>query len=44
MAYFLTTEEFQKWISQEVKLVLNEDEKKVAVEYLDSSGLVSDYD
>ncbi|XP_065838510.1 death-associated protein kinase 1-like isoform X2 [Oscarella lobularis] len=40
MAYFLTTEEFQKWISQEVKLVLNEDEKKVAVEYLDSSGLI----
>ncbi|XP_065838567.1 death-associated protein kinase 1-like [Oscarella lobularis] len=40
LAYFLTTEEFQKWIAQEIKLVLNEDEKKVAVEYLDSSGLI----
>ncbi|XP_065838862.1 death-associated protein kinase 1-like isoform X2 [Oscarella lobularis] len=40
LAYFLTTEEFHKWIAQEVKLVLNEDEKKVAVEYLDSSGLI----
>ncbi|XP_065839117.1 death-associated protein kinase 1-like isoform X3 [Oscarella lobularis] len=40
LAYFLTTEEFQKWIAQEIKLVLNEDEKKVAVEYLDSCGLI----
>ena len=43
LAYFLTTDDFQKWIAEVVRVVLSEDEKKVAVEYLDSSGLVSKY-
>ena len=41
MAYFLTADEFVKWVAEEVGIKLAEDEKKVAVEYLDSSGIVS---
>ena len=37
---FLTSEEFEKWVAEEVGLALTEDEKKVAVEYVDSSGIV----
>ena len=38
---FLTSEEFEKWVFKDVGIRLNEDEKKVSVEYLDSSGKVS---
>ena len=41
LAYFLTTEEFEKWVAEEVGITLSGDEKEVAVEYLDSSGIVS---
>ena len=43
LAYFLTRDEFEKWVADEVGITLSEDEKKVAVEYLDSSGIVSKY-
>ena len=43
LAYFLTTEEFEKWVAEEVGITLSDDEKKVAVEYLDSSGIASNY-
>ena len=43
LAYFLTTKEFEKWVAEEVSITLSDDEKKVAVEYLDSSGIVSKY-
>ena len=41
LGYFLTAEEFEKWVAEEVSIALSEDEKKVAVQYLDSSGIVS---
>ena len=41
LAYFLTADEFEKWVAEKVGIKLAEDEKKVAVEYLDSSGIVS---
>ncbi|XP_065838537.1 death-associated protein kinase dapk-1-like isoform X2 [Oscarella lobularis] len=40
LAYFLTADEFVKWVAEEVGIKLAEDEKKVAVEYLDSSGII----
>ena len=43
LAYFLTRDEFEKWVAKEVGITLNKDEKKVAVEYLESSGIVSKY-
>ena len=43
LAYFLSTDEFEKWVAEEVGITLSDDEKKVAVEYLDSSGIVSNY-
>ena len=43
LAHFLTRDEFEKWVAEDVGLTLNEDEKKVAVEYLESSGIVSKY-
>ena len=43
VAYFLTTKEFEKWVAEEVGITLSDDEKEVAVEYLDSSGIVSNY-
>ena len=41
MDYFLTLKDFEKWVADHVGLALTDDEKKVAVEYLDSSGIVS---
>ena len=41
--YFLTRDEFEKWVTEEVRITLTEDVKKVAVEYLDASGIVSKY-
>ena len=41
LAYFLAADDFEKWVSEEIGIVLKEDEKKVAVEYLESSGIVS---
>ena len=38
---FLTLKEFEKWVVEDVGITLNEDERKVSVEYLDSSGIVS---
>ena len=38
---FLTSEEFVKWVVEDIGIRLNEDERKVSVEYLDSSGIVS---
>ena len=38
---FLTLKEFVKWVVEDVGITLNEDERKVSVEYLDSSGIVS---
>ena len=38
---FLTLKEFEKWVVEDVGIRLNEDERKVSVEYLDSSGIVS---
>ena len=43
LAYFLTKDEFEKWVADEVGITLNEDENEVAVEYLESSGIVSKY-
>ena len=47
LAYFLTRDEFEKWVAKEVGITLNEDENEdeneVAVEYLESSGIVSKY-
>ena len=43
LAYFLTRDKFEKWVADEVGITLNEAEKKVAVEYLESSGIVSKY-
>ena len=43
LPYFLTHEEFEKWVAQDIRIVLDEDEKKVAVGYLDSVGIVSKY-
>ncbi|XP_065845813.1 uncharacterized protein [Oscarella lobularis] len=40
LAYFLTADEFEKWVAEKVGIKLAEDEKKVAVEYLDSSGII----
>ncbi|XP_065838535.1 death-associated protein kinase 1-like isoform X3 [Oscarella lobularis] len=40
LAYFLTAKEFEKWVAEEVGIKLSDDEKKVAIEYLDSSGIV----
>ncbi|XP_065844346.1 death-associated protein kinase 1-like isoform X2 [Oscarella lobularis] len=40
LAHFLTRDEFEKWVAEDVGLTLNEDEKKVAVEYLESSGII----
>ncbi|XP_065839216.1 death-associated protein kinase 1-like isoform X2 [Oscarella lobularis] len=40
LAYFLTRDEFEKWVAKEVGITLNKDEKKVAVEYLESSGII----
>ncbi|XP_065842926.1 death-associated protein kinase 1-like isoform X2 [Oscarella lobularis] len=40
LAYFLTTKEFEKWVAEEVGITLSDDEKEVAVEYLDSSGII----
>ena len=37
----MTSEEFIKWVVEDVGITLNEDERKVSVEYLDSSGIVS---
>ena len=41
LAYFLTTEEFEKWVPEEVGITLSDEENNVVVEYLDSSGIVS---
>ena len=38
---FMKSEEFVKWVVEDVGIRLNEDERKVSVEYLDSSGIVS---
>ena len=38
---FLTSKDFEKWVVEDVGIRLNEDERKVSVEYLDSSGIVS---
>ena len=38
---FMTSEEFLKWVVYGVGITLNENQKKVSVEYLDSSGIVS---
>ena len=38
---FLTLKEFEKWVAEDVGITLDENEKKVSVEYLDSSGIVS---
>ena len=43
LAYFLTAKEFEKWVAEEVDIKLSDDEKKVAIEYLDSSGIVSNF-
>ncbi|XP_065838716.1 death-associated protein kinase 1-like isoform X1 [Oscarella lobularis] len=40
LAYFLTTDEFENWVANDVGIKLSEEEKKVAVEYLDSSGII----
>ncbi|XP_065839213.1 death-associated protein kinase 1-like isoform X2 [Oscarella lobularis] len=40
LAYFVTRDEFEKWVAKEVGITLNEDERKVAVEYLESSGII----
>ena len=38
---FMTSEEFLKWVVEDVGISLNEVQKKVSVEYLDSTGIVS---
>ena len=38
----MTAEEFRKWVAAEVGVDLSEDESKVAVEFLDLSGIVSE--
>ena len=37
----MTTEEFEKFVAEDVGITLTDGEKKIAVEYLDSSGIVS---
>ena len=40
---FMTTEEFVDWVDTDVEVVLSsdDDEQDVAIEFLDSSGIVS---
>ena len=38
---FMPLEEFYKWVAGDVEVDLNEDERRISVEYLDSSGIVS---
>ena len=40
---FMTTQKFDEWVDTDVEVKLAEDERKIAVEYLDSSGIVSTY-
>ena len=38
---FVSLEEFYKWVAHDVQVILTEDERKISVEFLDSSGIVS---
>ena len=38
---FMTPDEFTEWVAEDVGAILTEDESKISVEYLDSSGIVS---
>ncbi|XP_065830506.1 death-associated protein kinase 1-like isoform X2 [Oscarella lobularis] len=40
LGYFMTTEEFEKFVAEDVGITLTDGEKKIAVEYLDSSGII----
>ena len=44
LGYFLTPKEFKKWVADDVSILLNDEETKVSIEYLDSSGIVSNQD
>ena len=41
LRYFLSLEKFFEWVAEDIGIALNQDERNVSVEYLDSSGLVS---
>ena len=38
---FMTLAEFEEWVAKDVGVIVTEDERKVSVEFLDSSGIVS---
>ena len=38
---FMTPQQFKEWVDKDVEVNLTEAERKISVEYLDSSGLVS---
>ena len=38
---FMTAQQFDKWVDTDVEVNLAENERKISVEYLDSSGIVS---
>ena len=38
---FMSLENFYEWVAHDVEVVLTEDERKISVEYLDSTGIVS---
>ena len=40
----MTADEFETWVAQDIGIALTVEEKKVSVEYLDSSGIVSNLD
>ena len=40
----MTADEFETWVAQDIGIALTLEEKKVSVEYLDSSGIVSNLD
>ncbi|XP_065830441.1 death-associated protein kinase dapk-1-like isoform X2 [Oscarella lobularis] len=40
LRYFMSPDEFQEWVSEDVGILLTDAEKNVSVEYLDSSGII----
>ena len=41
LSCFMTAEEFQDWVAKDVPVYLSNDERKISVEFLHSSGIVS---
>ena len=41
LSCFMTPDEFQQWVAKDVRVYLSAEERKISVEFLDSSGIVS---